>query len=205
MAYIESVLLGIALAAIPGPVFFEVLRRTLTKGFWSGTCLVIGVFLADSTILMLTFFGINRFLLFKSARLALFLLGGAILIWIGYSGLKIKNEDIIYDAKKDISDKNSAFTGFALAISNPLAIVILISVGGAYLSRYGSGLNAAINTVLIASGAMLFFLSLELIIYVTRNKIPAKYILYVSKIFGIALIIYGFYFLYQFATVLSLQ
>ena len=73
MAYIESLLLGFSLAAIPGPIFFEVFRRTLTKRFWSGALLSVGEFLANFSILMLTFFGIQSFLLYKPVKLVLFL------------------------------------------------------------------------------------------------------------------------------------
>lgn len=45
MAYLASLILGISLAAIPGPIFFELIRRTLTRGFWSGALLSVGEFL----------------------------------------------------------------------------------------------------------------------------------------------------------------
>ncbi len=198
MGYIESLLLGFSLAAIPGPIFFEVLRRTLTKGFWSGALLSVGEFLANFTILMLTFFGVSNFLLFKSARLTLFLLGSAVLIWIGITALKIKKEDIEKASKKSVSKNNSIIVGFGLAIASPLAIAVWISIGGAYLVQYTSKLLSFINILLLALGVMLFFFTLASIIHFTRHKISTKYILWFSKIFGIVLIGYGLYFLYQF-------
>lgn len=202
MAYLESILLGFSLAAIPGPIFFEVLRRTLTKGFWSGALLSVGEFLANFIIMMLTFFGVYQFLLFKSVKMALFLLGGAILVWIGTLAFKIKNKDIEDGSKKEFSKSNSISTGFALAITSPLAIFVWISVGGAYLAQYSSRTVAFINIVLLAFGVMLFFFSLAALIHSARHKISTKNILLFSKLFGAILAIYGFYFWYQFINLL---
>ena len=200
--YIESLLLGFSLAAIPGPIFFEVLRRTLTKGFWSGALLSVGEFLANFIILMLTFFGIQNFLLYKSVKIILFLLGSAILVWIGISALRMKKENIEIASKKGVSKSSSIIVGFGLAISSPLAIAVWMSIGGAYLAQYSSKLISFINIVLLAVGVMLFFFALASVIHITRHKLSTKYILLFSRIFGIVLIIYGFYFMYQFLKLL---
>lgn len=202
MAYIESLLLGFSLAAIPGPIFFEVFRRTLTKGFWSGALLSVGEFLANFLILMLTFFGIQSFLLYKPVKLVLFLLGSAILIWIGITAIKIKKENIEKASQKSVSKNNSIIVGFGLAIASPLAVAVWISIGGAYLAQYTSKLLSFINILLLALGVMLFFFTLASIIHFTRHKISTKYVLWFSKIFGIVLIGYGLYFLYQFIILL---
>jgi threonine/homoserine/homoserine lactone efflux protein len=202
MSYIESIILGVSFAAIPGPIFFEVLRRTLTKGFWSGALLSVGEFLANFTILMLTFFGISNFLLYNSVKLGLFLVGGAILIWIGTIALKINEKDIEKSSKKSISKSNSIIVGFALAISSPLAIAVWISIGGAYLVQYSSKLVSFINILLLALGVMIFFFVLVSIIHFSRHKISNNIIVWFSRIFGIVLIGYGSYFLYQFIKII---
>ena len=198
MDYIQSLILGFSLAAIPGPIFFEVLRRTLTKGFWSGALLSIGEFLANFTILMLTFWGVQNFLLYTPVKLVLFLLGSVILIWIGITAIKIKKEDIEKTSKRGVSKSNSVAVGFGLAMSSPLAIAVWISIGGAYLAEYSSKLISFINIILLALGVMLFFFTLASIIHLTRHKITTETILFTSKLFGIVLIGYGLYFLYQF-------
>lgn len=202
MAYIESILLGISLAAIPGPIFFEVLRRTLTNGLLSGVLLAVGEFLANFLILMLTFLGVYQFLLVGWVKSALFVFGGAILAWIGANALKIKKEDVEAISIKEFSKSNSLLTGFALATTSPLTIVVWISVGGAYLAQYSSKVIAFINISLLALGVMLFFFALAMLVHITRHKISARYVLLSSKIFGVILIGYGAYFLYRFISVL---
>ena len=198
MAYIESILLGFSLAAIPGPIFFEVVRRTLSNGFWSGALLSVGEALANLTILMLTFFGVQNFLLYKPVKSALFLLGSIVLVWIGILAMKMKKEDIEKESKKGVSKNNSVLVGFGLAIASPLAIAVWISIGGAYLARYSSKFSSLANMMLLALGVMLFFFALASIIHFTRHKISTSYIIKFSKFFGIVLAVYGLYFLYRF-------
>ena len=197
MGYIQSIILGISLAAIPGPIFFEVVRRTLTKGFWPGALLSVGEFIANFTILMLTFFGIYNFLLIKSVKLFLFIAGGIMLIWLGYNSFRMTQEKIVDSSKKEVSARNSVAVGFSLAMASPLAIAVWISIGGAYLVQYTSRLIAFINIALLAFGVMLFFFALAGIIHFTRKRISAKHILLFSKLFGIVLACYGLYFIYQ--------
>lgn len=197
MAYLESIILGISLAAIPGPIFFEVIRRTLTKGFWSGALLSVGEFIANFMILMLTFFGIYNFLMIRSVKISLFLIGGAVLIWLGYQAFNVNKENIENSSKKEFLAKNSTVVGFSLAIASPLAIAVWISIGGAYLARYSSRLAAFINIALLAFGVMLFFFMMAAIIHFTRNKISENHIILFSRLFGIVLICYGIYFIYQ--------
>ncbi|MCK5474170.1 MAG: LysE family transporter [Candidatus Aenigmarchaeota archaeon] len=197
MTYIESIILGISLAAVPGVIFFEVVRRTLTKGFWSGALLSVGEFLANFAILMLTFFGLYHFLFLKPMKLFFFLLGGAILVWIGMSSLKTNKEDIVKSYNKKISNSNSIALGFGLAL-NPMALVVWPSVGGAYLAQYTFGMDALINIILIAFGVLLFYFVLAYGVYYKRHKISIKYVLLLSKIFGVLLLGAGLYFFYQF-------
>ena len=52
MAFVGSIFLGTALVLLQSPIFFELLRRILTKGFWSGALLALGGSIAYFTILM---------------------------------------------------------------------------------------------------------------------------------------------------------
>lgn len=197
MSHIESLLLGFSLAAIPGPIFFEVIRRTLTKGFWSGALLSFGEFIANIMILLLTFFGIHKFLLYKEVKIALFLIGSGILIYIGILALKIKEKEINKSSKKKVSNKSSILVGLGLALASPLAIAVWISIGGAYLAKYDSKTASLINIILLAIGVMTFFFLMATIVHITRKKLNSKYIILFAKIFGIVLIGYAVFFLIE--------
>ncbi|MFA6328403.1 MAG: LysE family transporter [Candidatus Micrarchaeia archaeon] len=202
MGYIESILLGFSLAALPGPIFVELVRRTLTKGFWSGALVSVGEFLANLSILLLTFFGLSAFLSLPSVKMLLFLLGGAVLILVGYNAFRIKKEELASDSKKDVPKSNSLFVGFILGISSPLAIAVWITIGGAYIAQFSSQSVALINIFLCALGVMLFFFILTSIIHFSKHKISEKYAILSSKVFGTVLILYGLYFWYLLSILL---
>ena len=195
---IQSIIIGISIAAIPGPIFFELVRRTLTKGFWNGALLSIGEFLGNFILLFLIFFGLKPFLSHPTFQMLLYVLGSTILIWLGTIAFKLKKENIeksYLDANKT---NNSIVVGFGIAISSPIVIALWISLSGSYLAELASPFLAFVNIFFIAFGFIIFFFSLAAIIHYTRHKIPSKYIILLSKIFGFVLLYYGGSFLYKF-------
>ena len=90
----ESLLIGISIAAIPGPIFFELIRRTLTKGFLHGAILVMGEFSGNLLLLILIFLGVSHFLTANIAKIILFIIGGSILVKLGISAIQVKSEAI---------------------------------------------------------------------------------------------------------------
>ncbi|MBI5389183.1 LysE family transporter [Candidatus Woesearchaeota archaeon] len=194
MVYIESIILGTSLAAIPGPIFFEVMRRSLLRGFWCGAFLAIGEFLANATVLLLTFFGIGSFLLNPALRATFFVLGSAVFFWIGTVAWKTKGTTV----SVKISNRNSVYSGFLLAVSSPLTIAVWVSIGGAYLAQYDVPATALLNIILIALGAMLFFLGIAGVMQLTKARVSTLVITRLSKAVGLLLLGYGCYFLLQF-------
>lgn len=193
MPYLESILLGVSLAAIPGPVFFEVMRRTLARGFGKTSLLILGVFLADFLLLVLTFYGLSQFLAIGWLSVAMYLAGGLLLIFIGVSSMRISEKEIKQASKKKASETNSAFMGFGLAFTSPLSIAVWISLGGSYLAQYAVRSVALTHMLMLAFGVMVFFFGLAFAVHTFRGKIESKYILATSKLFGLVLICYGVY------------
>ena len=198
MGIFESLFIGISIAAIPGPIFFELIRRTLTKGFWHGAFLVVGEFLGNLALLLLIFFGLSNFLENKILKITLYLIGGIILLFIGFNALKLKTKNIEKSYDKKISNSNSLLAGFSIAVTSPIVIALWISLSGSYLAQYNR-LLALFNIGSIALGFLVFFVPLAMIVHLTRHKIPLNYVVNLSRIFGIILIVYGISFIYRFS------
>ncbi|OGE19696.1 hypothetical protein A3J19_05605 [Candidatus Daviesbacteria bacterium RIFCSPLOWO2_02_FULL_41_8] len=135
MDIIKSTLIGISIGAIPGIIFFEIIRRTLTKGFFSGFLLSLGEFVGNFLVLLLIYFGLSQLFTFKLTNILLYITGTLILGYIGISTFKLTKEDIekSYNGKK--LDRNSFFAGFSIAITNPVAIALWLSLVGSYISE----------------------------------------------------------------------
>ena len=197
MGFLESILIGFSISAIPGPIFFEIVRRVLTKNFWSGISISIGDFIGNFLILLLIFFGVSTFLTSQTAQSILFILGSCILIWLGINALRLKKEEIDNSYKNKISNKNSILIGLGISISSPIVIAFWISLSGSYLVQFTSKNVAFLNIFYITLGFVLFHLILALIIHFTKHKISSKNIIKFSKVFGIILILYGIKFFYN--------
>ncbi|MDO8657296.1 MAG: LysE family transporter [Candidatus Levybacteria bacterium] len=197
MEIFKSVLIGISIGAIPGIIFFEIIRRTLIKGFFSGFLLSIGEFIGNSLVLLLIYFGFNQLFTFKLTSVLLYIAGAFILGYIGIGAFKLTKENIekSYDNKN--VNRSSLLAGFSIAITNPVAIALWFSLVGSYISGV-SRTNAIINMFSLVFGLVLFYLVMVTIVNFTKHKIPTKYILLLSKLFGVILLLYSISFLYKF-------
>ena len=196
MSLIQSLLIGLSIAAIPGPIFFELIRRTLTKGLFSGLLLAFGEFLGNFLLLILIFFGLSTFFSSSNVSFILYLLGAIILLFLGVKAIKLNKKEIQEKQNKKFKKDNSFAVGFLIAISSPIVIALWISLSGSYLVQFSSNELAFLNILFIALGVFLLFLTFIIMIYYTKHKIPSKQIIFMSKIFGVILIIFGLSFIW---------
>ena len=88
---LRGFILGFAIAATPGPIFFLCLRRTLTRGWITGVVSGLGVATADASYGALAAFGVTAVTAaLVSQRRWLALIGGAALVVLGVRALLAK-------------------------------------------------------------------------------------------------------------------
>lgn len=191
--FAESLLIGISIAAIPGPIFFELIRRTLSKGLYSGILLVIGEFAGNFLLLTAIFLGVAPILANSSTRIVLYILGAAVLFVISGSALRLQEEsvEISYEMPEVRKARESFIAGLGIAVSSPIVIALWVSLAGSYLNAIDDKILAFANVFFIALGFLVFFIPLSVIVYRARHKIPPKYVVLLSKVFGAVLIGYG--------------
>ncbi len=117
----ESIGIGVSIAAIPGPIFFELVRRTLSEGFTQGVYLVIGEFTGNFILLTAIFFGLTSILSTHIVRTALFIIGGLILLWVSIIAFRLKESDVIssYEEMLTGHKRESYVTGLTIAATSP--------------------------------------------------------------------------------------
>lgn len=202
MSFFDSVLIGMSIAAVPGAVFFELVRRTLTKGFWSGVLFSVGVYIGNFTLLSLIFFGVSDLLTQEITRTILYLIGGLILIWLGVSAFRLNKKEIEKSYQRKSNKGSSILLGVGIATANPLFIALCISLSGSYLAQFASRYESFLNILFITLGFIIFYSLLTITVFYTKHKIQTKYVILLSKIFGIILLAYGSSFLYKFLKML---
>lgn len=202
MNLLNSLILGISLSAIPGPVFFETIRRTLTKGFIPGIALSIGQFIANLCLLFIISFGLSTFLTYKISTVILYLFGSIILLYIAYCAWALTKKDIeeSYQIQKQ---GNSIFVGFGISMTNPVLISLWISLFGSYLNQFNSQLSASFNILFIMIGFIVFNICLASFVFYTKHKIAAEYMVLTSKGLAIVLAFYSISFFVKFISELK--
>jgi threonine/homoserine/homoserine lactone efflux protein len=195
---LESILIGISIAAIPGPIFFELVRRTLTMGFREGVLLVFGEFSGNFAILLAIFFGLSQFFTNHTVKILFYILGGLILLWVSYGAIKLQQSSVeqSYDEKSTLRS-NSYFTGLIIAVTSPIVIALWISLSSSYLNTMHNHLLSFINILLIALGFLIFFIPLAYIVHKTRHRIAPRNVILLSRTFGVVLVAYALILFYQ--------
>ena len=123
LAYLAALLIAVA---SPGPAMIAVVATAAKGGTRSGMAAGLGVALADVLLVGAALAGLATLMLaFEPALLAVKLLGGAYLIWIG---IRMWRAPILDDSAILAKGGRPLATGFAVGLSNPKAILFHASL-----------------------------------------------------------------------------
>ena len=196
---LQNILLGLSLAAPIGPVNLEIIKRGLNSGFKQAFLTGFGAMCADTTYLILIFFGLTSFLNFAFMKIMFGVGGSLILIYLGVVSVKDFFRTTIVENKRQ--NFIGAFTtGYVLAISSPMTIVWWTGVFGALLAsqtNIQSNISAFFSCLSILLGCFLWVFFLSTALHWGKKFINEKITRIVSLTAGIFLIVFGIYFLYR--------
>ncbi len=191
---IRGFVLGFAIAASPGPIFFLCLKRTLVRGRLYGLVSGFGVATADGFYAALAAFGVAALAsAFVSGRRPLALVGGVILVALGAR--------ILLEHPK-LEDKESPATGRGLAwayastlgltITNPATIISFAALAATLGLGAGGGLArpaALVAGVLLGSAA--WWCVLALAVSMLRARVTPSVVRIISTVSGVAIAVLG--------------
>ena len=197
---VRNIALGISLAAPIGPVNVEVIRRGLGRGFLPAFSLSRGAASADTTYLLLIFFGLSSVINISVVKTLIWTFGAMVLIYLGYQSVKESLGNVVLDRAGTRSGRNSYVAGYIITISNPMTIVWWVGVFGAVLGssiRDASRVAALSNSLTIIVGVIAWFFTLSLLLHWGRRFINETAMRYISLIAGLVLIGFGVHFGYR--------
>jgi len=159
-------------ALMPGPVT----AVTITKGAHhraAGALVAVGHGLIEIPLIVLIYFGLARFLEYPEVKIAVGIVGGAVLLWMGVRMFR-STPTVLGEKKEDTN--NSVLAGLTLTAANPYFFVWWATVGAALLvsaSEFGAGGVAAFGfTHWLCDFAWLFLISW--VVYKSRGLWTAK-------------------------------
>jgi len=199
MNILQNILLGISLAAPIGPVNIEVIKRGLSNGFLPAFTLSLGAASADATYLILIYLGLSNFIHIPLVKGAIWVFGGAVLIYLGFLSIKEFYQKINLKGPSNFLNKNPYLAGYIITISNPMTIVWWLGVFGSLLgSSVQNNLRivALLSSLTIILGVILWFFLLSILLHWGKKFINENSLRYISLIAGILLVGFGLYFEY---------
>ena len=198
-------LVGLAIAASPGPMFFLVLRRTLARGRRSGLVSGFGVATGDAIYAALAAFGVAAVTnVLVGQRRWIGLVGGIGLVLIGLRGLETRaptltlprrrgREKSPYEREKEESPRmrgRQYASMVALTLSNPATILSFTAVFAGLGVHVGSGWQPFGLVAGVMLGSALWWVVLTIVVSLVRERLTAP----ATRAIGIAsgLVLVGF-------------
>lgn len=151
--FVQSLWIGLSIAAPVGPIGLLVIQRTLRHGGAVGLATGLGAAVADAAYGAVGAFGVSALIrALQGARVPLALVGSAFLLWLAWrtwtatapaAGAEVKSGPGLL----------ASFAGtFVLTLSNPATILSFIAIFGAVLGRMG---GAAASPWWMVAGVLL--------------------------------------------------
>lgn len=190
--FAKSLLLGLVIAAPPGPIGALCINRTLERGFVAGVAGGLGTALADGVYAALAAFGFAAFSDTLSAiDIPLRLFGAAFMLWLGARSLMPKPPRAA--ARTTASDLlGTTAATFLLTIANPMTILSFAALfaGLGLASRTGAG-AAGLVVAGVFLGSMVWWCVLSAGVALARHRLREGFAIQVSRLSGIILIAFG--------------
>jgi threonine/homoserine/homoserine lactone efflux protein len=190
---LRGLVLGFAIAASPGPIFFLCLRRILTRGWSSGVAAGLGVATGDGIYAALAAFGVAAI---TSALVAqrrwLALLGGGALLVLGLRSLlsspaKAEPESVSVNGGLALGYLST----LGLTLTNPATILAFAAVfAGLGLGRTG-GLGAVLLVAGVLLGSALWWAVLASLVASLRRRITPAVVRGIGLLSGLAILAFG--------------
>jgi threonine/homoserine/homoserine lactone efflux protein len=198
--FLRGFVLGFAVAASPGPIFFLCLRRTLLRGRLYGLVSGLGVATADGFYGAVASFGIAAVATaIASGRRPLAVIGGLVLIGLGAR--------ILLERRREVGEAPATKgTGFAwaylstlgLTITNPATIISFAALAATLGLGMGAGLvKPLVPVVGVVLGSALWWCVLAVAASVLRARITPAVVRGISTFSGLAIVILGMLAIYS--------
>ncbi len=200
-----GILLGLSLAAPPGPMNAVIAEQSVLGGWGAGFRAGLGAMVADLCFLFLSLLGFTAIVSeSKMIHGALLGLGGGLMIYFAYGAVKNARKVLVNNEVKD--NKKGFRKAFVLAITNPYQIIWWLSAGIALLKPgkievigYSIDTGSYLIITGLFLGIMIWILFFPLSLKMAKNKFEElEYV--IAYISSVILFLFGITFLYDSLT-----
>jgi len=187
---ISALIFGLAGGFNPGPLGIVVIQQTLEHGLKSGIRASLAPIITDGPIIFAALVLLKQF---KDITLfigLLSLIGGLYLLWIAIKILKIRELNI----SKSLGTQKSLTTAIKVNLLNPNPYLFWFAVGGTYITL-GTKAESIVFVVVSIGTLVLSKMAVALVASSSRELLDSKAYLWVMRILGVLLAVFGLLFL----------
>lgn len=130
--FFKSLLIAYSGAIMPGSVFTYTVDRSLRHGVKAGVVITLGHALLELILVILIFAGIGKYLAAEKASIGIGLIGGIVLVYLGYQMIRdVYFNRITLDVGEMQNSKqgNMFMAGMVLSATNPYFLIWWSAVG----------------------------------------------------------------------------
>lgn len=219
--FILSFITALSGALMPGPLLTVTIAQTARRGFPASVLLVAGHSLLELAVVVGLWFGLGHFLKIRPVIGTISVLGGAMLLWMGWGMIRDARRGIldIQPASNDggapeigvlraarasvpIRRENPILTGMAVSISNPYWVIWWATIGLTFFAALSQNALSVIGAFYFGHimGDIIWYLAIGAAIATGRRLINPVVYRVIVQICGVFLILLGGSFLYLVAT-----
>lgn len=193
--FFEGILLGLTMSVIFGPALFTLLQTSIHRGMQAGFLVATGIILCDGAIVYLSYFGVAQIIEDPRNHDLFSIVGGIMLMIFGVATFlrKVLSKEKTKELQIRLPmPATYVIKGFFLNFVNPLLWFFWISLMVGISSNYAGNQSHIFS---FFSGALLTIYATDIgkVLIAQRLKrfITFKVILWINRIVGVMLFIFG--------------
>lgn len=193
LLFLKGLLLGLSIAAPVGPIGLLCIRRSLADGFWPGLFGGLGTAVADAVYAAIAAFGLTAVSgLLLGAQAPLSLIGGALLLWLGWKAMTGKPPEAAASAPAATALWPTFIGTFFLTLANPATILTFAAIfAGLGLAAVDTAAGAVVLVVGVFLGSLGWWALLSGAVSLLRRRISPAVVLWINRVSGAALALFG--------------
>lgn len=196
-ALFHGILLGLLLSILIGPVFFMLIKTSISDGFRDAMYLEAGIFLSDIFCITISYLGLAQLFMKPEYEPIILICGGVILLIFGITTYVSHKKMADPDAPpKKTPIHKLMMKGFFFNLTNPSVILFWIGAVGITVSQYKSD---AINVGIYFAGTLIIVVFIDvlkaLLAVRIKSLLTPKMFVRINKISGVAIFAFGIFLL----------
>lgn len=194
--FLQSVIIGLAIAAPVGPIGIICIRTTIARGFIPGLAVGMGAAMADAMYAVAAGLGLAAITKFLMGIEHLLKFGGG--IFLLYLGISFFLKKTHYTNADKASKKKIAkiFTStFFLTLTNPITMLSFLGIMSALEVEASNKMELSALILGVLIGSALWWVFLVGAVSLTAKRLSDKILNYINQISGIILVAFAIYIL----------